>query len=167
MTKDKEIRGVFSRYGLGDIPQKEDFWTQDQFSQTAAATMASFQLLEEVLRATIGISYSFIKIRLRDQPVGYEFKRSDLKKSSLGQLVYIFRRLTNNKEIVKDLDGLLPLRNNVAHQAFIRGFDPKADHQENIIEMIKLGKRVNSVMAELVQGMDEIRQAIEALSAKS
>lgn len=160
MTEDKEYRGVFSRR-LGQIAQKDDFWTQDLFSQTAASTMASFQLLEEALRMAITISSEFIKFRLRGQPVAYKFEQSDLKKSSLGQLVYIFRRLTNNKEIVKELDELLPLRNDVAHQAFIRGYDSQADHEENITEMVGLSKRVNNVILELVRMMSEIRKAIE------
>ena len=177
MTEDRKHRGFGLFRSVKDLKklalaeeEKEEFWTKefwsrDRFLADASAVMAGFQMTEEILRIYIALAYVFIKFSLHNYSLVYKFRQSDIKKYSLGQLLFLFCRLTDNKELIKELEELLPLRNEVAHRAFMRGFGENK-HQENINEMTELGHRVASVNRTIIQATNKLRDELSNLAAQ-
>lgn len=80
--------------------------------------LLSFQMVEEVLKICVGLSYEVIA-KTVPAPIVFRFDPADINNAPLGKLIKMFSAINSNSELVGDLGKILKWRNFCAHNAFI------------------------------------------------
>ena len=91
---------------------------QLDYVMTTTQILSAFQTLEFSLKIYIASAHRIIALRLNgDLP--YKYSMKSVKKIPLKSLLNIFQQLNDNETLVKRLEKLCELRNDVAHQALL------------------------------------------------
>lgn len=79
------------------------------------------QFIEEQLRKGILFCANEIKLSLAEsnKKVKYEISKKELDNLSMGGLLKRFQRFVENQKLIKKLDNLVTIRNEVVHKEFL------------------------------------------------
>ena len=88
---------------------------QTAFEQGLLEVLSSFQVLELTLKVYVAASYKIIEHKLNGA-IPFRYGYSDIENYPLERVINIFARLNSNKKLVKALNKLTPMRNEIAHK---------------------------------------------------
>ena len=91
---------------------------QARYKTLTTSALASFQLLEFLLKSHIGMVYAFIGHKLDDE-VPFSYTKSDVESFALERLLGVFAKLNGNEDLKGRLNKLKDRRNFVAHRALL------------------------------------------------
>lgn len=128
--------------------------------------LLNFQYIEEALRTYLWCVYNIVKLKLGNQ-IPFKFSRKDVKTDSLGVLIAKFEKVSSNKQLIDQLNGLVKVRNHCAHQAYLMTFEEMKDDKYLSSEIKKMewvithsDKCVKDLHKELFK-IDKIRKSLE------
>lgn len=79
--------------------------------------LLSFQMIEEGLKACVGMSHEIIQ-ETTPLPTVFNFDRKAIVEAPLGRLITMFSRVSQNADLVKELRKIAEWRDFCAHNAF-------------------------------------------------
>ena len=133
------------------------------------AALEKCQFVEETLRVYINLTIEIAKIEMASFfPV--RITTADLSKLSLGKLVGIYSRLSDNASLKSFLNNITTERNYVAHRSllFTIGELQDAKHmRQSLQKMIDIKERAKKAHEELLEETWRLRRALSALKRKS
>src|SRR5213592_2211346 len=91
-----------------------------EYFEALSDALTAFQMIEESLKSTITTCYKHIEVKVKDE-FRFGYSRVDVENLPLGKLLEIYRRLTDNTELITELQALPKDRNHIAHRAFVDG----------------------------------------------
>jgi hypothetical protein len=89
--------------------------TEKAFEEGLLEVLSSFQILELTLKVYIAASYKIIEYKLGGV-IPFKYGYSDIENYPLERAIKLFTRLSNNKRLVRALNKLTPIRNEIAHR---------------------------------------------------
>lgn len=95
---------------------------RDELYLQVAHTLAGCQLVEQELKLYITEILALVR-KTADKRLPFNYSEADVEDKPLGDLIRQFSKLTNNKQLVKDLDAFRKERNFISHKAIINCLD--------------------------------------------
>lgn len=89
----------------------------EEYLNAAQSAMFQCQLVEEALKTYISTAHSIIRKSIPIE-LSFSYADKDFESMPLERLLNVFGKLTHNKKLLKQLNGLREPRNYVAHKAF-------------------------------------------------
>jgi hypothetical protein len=133
----------------------------DRYMNAAQSAMFQYQLIEEGLKTCISMTHQVIKTAIPSD-VSFDYQDSEFDSMPLERLLNVFGRLTKNKALVKQLNGLRESRNYVAHKAFALAFfssvSEKVDFQKEL-------KKVRAAQEASVKAFMALKDELDRLNA--
>jgi len=109
---------------------------RSKYLSDVAHSLGACQLLE--LEIKLYIERAFEVVRKRTEGVvPFRFAGEDYEDSSLERLISVFRKLSNNAELIGRLDRFRKDRNFVAHRAVTDCLDRDGDFDESKVEEVQ------------------------------
>lgn len=104
--------------------------TSEKFFRRIADALTGCQLVEQELKLYIAKAYEVIGERVGDR-MPFKWHGSDVENWSLGRLIESFKKLSNNDQLVKDLNKFKDHRNFLTHKgiSFCMNPDLELDSQ--------------------------------------
>ncbi len=136
-----------------------------EYVQEVHGTLEKCQFVEETLRGYIRLVIDIVNKKVGDIfPV--QFNEKDLSKLSLGRLVNIFSRLSDNSSLKSSLRKITPERNYVAHQSLLFTLgelnDPK-HLSKTLLKMQGIKKHAKEVHEALLDETWKLRKELSVL----
>jgi hypothetical protein len=102
---------------------------RQQYSLALQGVLTDFQFIEEGLRMYISSAYDLIRMRLKSD-LPFQLNDKSLEKDSLGKLITKFSQLSDNSDLLKTMNSLVPRRNDCAHRGFLSTAHPSTKVEE-------------------------------------
>ncbi|WP_300496937.1 hypothetical protein [uncultured Methylophaga sp.] len=138
----------------------------NNYIEASTNAILSFQMLEEVLKICIGLSYEIIQLSIT-KPLQFRFQANDINNLPLEQLVSKYKVITSKPEQADEIKKIIKWRNFIAHNAFRHEFLSRTDNSpfdkhspEDITKVLTETKRLISCLAE---EMKELQQTLKSL----
>lgn len=120
------------------VPERE-------FYLRVARSLAGCQFVEQELKLYISEAFQLVKKCVADQ-LAFKMSGEDFGNASLGRLITTFTKLSDNKELVRDLNAFKEDRNFLSHRAIASCTD--ADGELSIPERTDLNGKLEAIQAE-------------------
>jgi hypothetical protein len=118
---------------------------EEEFYLEVAQALSSCQLVEQILKRYISEAFDLARKCIGDKMV-FSLSGDDYEDSSLERLIGTFRKLTNNRDLVKDLEKFKAERNYLSHKGIANCLDPMGHLSEP--ETVELRKRLEHIEKE-------------------
>lgn len=105
----------------------------DKYSNALNKVLTDFQFIEECLKMYMVYADRIIQINVSSY-FPYKYNRKDVEKLALGKLTDRYSKLSDNISLVKQIQGVMKKRNNLAHQGFL--FTSEEQNDTKLIESL-------------------------------
>ena len=86
-----------------------------EHKEIASNLIISFQFIEEMLRKQLEFTFDIVRLKL-DNIIPFKY---DYERAALGRLIEAFKNISDEENLIKELDALVKYRNKAAHNCFI------------------------------------------------
>jgi hypothetical protein len=93
---------------------------RDVFLRRIGEALSPYQLIEEYLKMYIQAAHLEIQGILLGRQIPFRYPRSEYENAPLERLITMFRRHSDNEDLIKRLRGALKKRNYIAHNVIAR-----------------------------------------------
>ncbi len=127
------------------------------------------QFIEEMLRMYISNSYEIIKKKL-NKSIPFKFSYADLKSDNLGVIIKKFKKLNNNKDLIKNVEIVRKHRNFCVHQAYLLTYEEQKDElylRNAIKELSQMKAKVKSCLVNVINELEKIENIKNNLTTQS
>ena len=133
----------------------------DRYMNAAQSAMFQYQLIEEGLKSCISMAHQIIRSGIPVE-LTFDYRDTEFESMPLERLLNVFGRLTKNKALVKQLNGLRESRNYVAHKAFALAFFSSVNENVNFQEEFK---KVVAAQEESIKGFFALKEELDRMLA--
>lgn len=141
------------------------------YIEASTHAILSFQMLEEVLKICIGLSYEIIQLSV-PKPVQFRFQEKDINNLPLGSLISKYKDISSKPEQADEIKKITKWRNFIAHNAFRHEFlsrtgkSPFDKHSpEDIGKVLTETTRLISCLAEEIKELQQILKSLKGNKA--
>jgi hypothetical protein len=128
--------------------------TENEFFHKVALGIAGCQRVEQQLKLYINECYLFAKDCIGGR-MAFHFSGVDVESLSLGRLIFIFQKYTNDTDLVKNLNVFTKERNFLSHTAITHCYDYSGEYSE--LTAIDLEPRLMQIELDAQILVDRIR----------
>ena len=136
-----------------------------QYQKEVHNALERCQFVEETIRVYVNLAIDIAKLALQSNfPV--RFTKKDLSKLSLGKLVNIFSRLSNDTSLISSLKKVTADRNYVAHRSLLFTLGELQDPvhiSEAIQKILEIQDSAKAAHESLLDKTYELRKSLNAL----
>jgi hypothetical protein len=139
--------------------------THIHYQKEVHEALEKCQFVEETLRIYINLAVEIAKLEMANHFL-VRFTTADLSKLSLGKLVRVFSRLSNDASLKSSLKNLTSERNFVAHRSllFTLGELQDSDHiAQSVQKMRDIKERASKAHEALLEETWSLRRSLSAL----
>lgn len=123
--------------------------------------LLSFQMIEEALKISIGLSYEIIANTIPSD-IAFKFEPNSVNNAPLGNLIKMFSKISKNEVLIRDLKKVVEWRNFCAHSAFAHEFlnrtsiSPFSEH--SVLDIKKVVDFSSDLVLRLKNEIENIRR---------
>lgn len=129
--------------------------TENEFFQKVTLGLAGCQRVEQHIKLFINEAYSFAKECIGNR-MEFQFSGNDVESHSLERLIDVFRKFTDDPDLVKELRRFKDERNFLSHTAITHCYDYEGEYLE--IAAIDLKPRLRQIEIDAQCLVDRIHE---------
>lgn len=142
---------------------------KDDFFLKVAHALQGCQLVEQALKLYIAEALELTKQRVGHK-IPFKMRGTDYANRSLGQLIVVFDKLSDDETLVKKLHAFTKKRNRLSHQGITHCIDPDgeldvSEYQDELATIAPEAQRLTRAIFEksAVLGFDDLTDAGQPL----
>lgn len=93
----------------------------DGYMNAAQSAIFHYQMIEQALKAYIFHAHEIVQLRMPQQ-LAFNYSKNEYDSMPLERLLAVYAKFTQNKPLLKQLNGLRKSRNHIAHRSFALAF---------------------------------------------
>lgn len=128
---------------------------EDEFYLKIAHALSGCQLIEEQLKLYITEALELVS-KCIDGRVPFKMKGEDYANASLERLIQAFRKLSDNEQLVKDLNSFKDERNFLSHKGITHCLDYDGELSSGMVA--EVDKRIENIQSEASRLHEEIHE---------
>lgn len=124
--------------------------------------IVEFQFMEERLKFYILNSYKLVKLRLKGT-IEFNYSESEIENSSLGKLIFHFKKLSSDSHLIDAMSSLTSDRNYVAHRGFVVQYETYSNavsYQDEIDKIKDITRRLRECVMPLWEKSQQLTAVV-------